>query len=113
MGGEDARKGFVRGGFVRLYTSTELDQIPTALHAFQQPLHEGESTVFNSNFTECKKVCDGKDGNGGGTASAIVTKVLCIENGTLWHRCCEKKKMLIATWRDLKGPQMLKCYSSG
>ena len=45
---------------------TKLDQIYTALHAFQQPLHEGEITVFNSNFTECKTTCDGKDGNGGG-----------------------------------------------
>jgi hypothetical protein len=49
----------------------------------------------------------------GEAASAIVTKVLCIENGTLWHRYCENKEMLIATRRDLRGPQMLKFYSSG
>ena len=44
--------------------------------------------------------CKGVDGDGRGTASAVVTKVLRIENGPLWKKYWEKKNKMIEAARS-------------
>lgn len=50
--------------------------------------------------SKCGEGCKGVDGDGTGTASASVTKVLRIENGTLWKNYWEKKNKMIAAGKS-------------
>ena len=58
-----------------------------------------QTLIRESVRQDCGSGCSGRDGDGRGTTSAVVTKVFRIENGPLWKRYWEKKKNLIEVER--------------
>ena len=54
----------------------------------------------------CGTGCDGRDGDGRGTTSAIVTRVLRIENGPLLKRYWERKKAIKTSCAKRKPPSL-------
>jgi hypothetical protein len=59
-----------------------------------------QTLIRSSVRSKCDGGCKGLDGDGTGTASAEVTKVLRIENGPLWKKYWEKKNKMIAARRS-------------
>jgi hypothetical protein len=65
-----------------------------------------QKLIRNSVRKQCQTGCKGRDGDGRGTTSAIVTQVLRIENGQLWKRYCEKKKVLMSARKLIKSQKL-------
>ena len=61
-----------------------------------------QTLIRESVRPRCGSGCRGRDGDGTGTKSAVVTKVIRIENGPLWQQYWERKQKMLKGTKEAK-----------